>query len=183
MSNMEKLELEDLDVWVDKSELINDNIEDDDIEEDENEEILISKVPTVETHWYDNKVYNDGLHYTPLRALKNDFDYCFTNGGRSNGKTSGWQMQMIDDFFNFGYCYGKIVRKYEFDPRQAVQWFSDVVVKYAKEVWHHELVADRTSFYLIPEEGEPDRYLPLEKGQRVKRLNMKMFCTQFNFRW
>lgn len=152
----------------------------DEINDDIHTEKLVSKVPTEKLHWYDNPKYNDGLHYSPKNALSHNADYYFTNGGRSNGKTTGWQLQFVDDYFSYGDIFGKVVRKYEFDPSVALQWFNQIVRDYVKEVYHHELTADRTNFYLIPEEGEPDRYLPLEEGQRVPRLNMKLFGMQFN---
>ena len=57
-------------------------------------------VTLTEKHWYDNPKYNDGLHYTTKNALSQPFEFCLTNGGRSNGKTTGWLLQMVDDFFN-----------------------------------------------------------------------------------
>lgn len=144
------------------------------------QEPAISKVPKEELHWYENKEYNDGLHFTPEKALKEPFEYALINGGRSNGKTTGWQLQMVDEFFNYGAVFGKIIRKYEYDRSKALKWFDNLVVKYIKEVWHHELIYEGTNFYLIAEEGEPDRYLPLEKGKRKQPLNLKLFVETFN---
>lgn len=140
---------------------------------------LVSRVPKTELHWYNNPDYNDNKHYTTKEALSEPFEYALINGGRSNGKTTGWQLQMVDDFFNYGAVYGKVVRKYEFDRRKIIQWFDKLVIKYLKEVWHHELVIDGFNYYVIPDENEPDRYIKQE-GRKKDKLNMKLICETFN---
>lgn len=142
--------------------------------------ITAPSLPEGITHWYDNPEYNDGIHYTTQKALSHKFEYALINGGRSNGKTTGWQLEMIDDFFNYGYVYGKVVRKFDFDVRRAIKWFGNVAVKYLKEVYHHELVVDRCNYYVVPDETQPDRYLPKEQGKRKAELNRKLLCEVFN---
>lgn len=144
------------------------------------QEPLVSHVPTERLYWFKNPEYNDGLHFTPEEAMREPFEYALINGGRSNGKTTGWQLTMVDEHFGEGAVFGKIVRKYEYDRTKALKWFDNLVIKYLKEVYHHEIVYDSTNFYLVAEEGEPDRYLPLEKGQRKARLNLKLFVEVFN---
>lgn len=131
-------------------------------------------------HWYENPKYNDGIHYSTEKALSQDWDYCLTNGGRNNGKTTGWQMQMFDDFFNYGYVYGKIVRKYIFDVIKQKSWFSDFALDYLKEEWGCELIVYKWDYYVAPIEGSPNRTLPKEKGQRVGRINKQLICKTFN---
>lgn len=140
---------------------------------------LVSKVPTQILHWYDNPNYNDNKHYTTQEALKEPFEYALINGGRSNGKTTGWQLQMVDDFFNYGFVYGKIVRKYEYDRRKIIQWFDKLVINYLKEIYHHDLIVDGFNYYVVPEEGEPDRYIK-QGGRKKDLLNMKLLCETFN---
>lgn len=137
-------------------------------------------VTLTEKHWYDNPKYNDGLHYTTKNALSQPFEFCLTNGGRSNGKTTGWLFQMVDDFFNYGMVYGKIVRKYTFSQELSLSWFDELVRNYIKEVWQHEIIVIKFNYYVVPLECRPDRYLPLEKGQRKPRLNAKLLCEVFN---
>ena len=129
--------------------------------------------------WYKNPKYNDGLHYTTEKALSQPFEFCLTNGGRSNGKTTGWQFQMFDDFFNYGMIYGKIVRKYIYDPLKNMSWFSDIAQQYVKDVWKHELVVDKFDYYVVPL-NEEERYLPREKNAKKDKLNKKLICKTFN---
>lgn len=140
-------------------------------------------VTLTEKHYYDNPKYNDGIHYTTKKALSHPFEYCFTNGGRSNGKTTGWQMQAVDDFFNNGMVYGKIVRKYTYSDEKNLEWFTQIVRDYVKEVWQHEIVVYRQNYYLVALECRPDRYLPLEQGKRKRVLNLKPFIKVFNLQY
>lgn len=140
-------------------------------------------VTLTEKHYYDNPKYNDGIHYTTKKALSQPFEYCFTNGGRNNGKTTGWQMQAVDDFFNNGMIYGKIVRKYTYSDEKNLDWFTQIVRDYVKEVWQHEIVVYRQNYYLVALECRPDRYLPLEKGKRKQVLNLKPFIKVFNLQY
>lgn len=137
-------------------------------------------VTLTEKHYYNFDKYNDGIHYNTKRATSIPFEYCFTNGGRSNGKTTGWLFQMVDDFFNYGMVYGKIVRKYTFDSELALSWFDKLVREYIKEVWQHEIIVIKFNYYVVPLECRPDRYLPLEKGEKKPKLNAKLLCETFN---
>ena len=141
---------------------------------------LKSNMPTEETHWYNFKKYNSGKYYTTKLAMSEPFEYALINGGRNNGKSTAWQMEMIDEFFNNGGCSGKIVRKFTYDDFIMLNWFTPIVQEYAKDVWKHEIVVHNNAYCLVPIETEPDRYLEMKKGERVPKLNYKMFCRIFH---
>lgn len=123
--------------------------------------------------------YDDNIHYSTKWAINNDWDYLFVFGGRNNGKTTGWEMQMIDDFFNNGYVYGKVVRKYTYDEEFAKSWFDTFAQQYLRKEYNHEIIIDGYNYYLLSLD-EKERYLPLENGQRKARYNLKLFCTTIN---
>ena len=146
----------------------------------EQQQEFVSKVPNEEIHWYNNKKYNSGKYYNTKLAMSEPFEYAFINGGRNNGKSTAWQFEMIDEYFNNGGCSGKIVRKYEYDDKIMLDWFAPIVKEYVREIWQHELVVFNNAYCLVPIETEPDRFLPMEKGQRIPRLNYKLFCQIFH---
>ena len=141
---------------------------------------FISQVPTEELHWYDNPKYNDGTYYNTRLAMSEPFEYAFINGGRSNGKSTAWQFEMVDEFFNNGGVSGKIVRKYTHDELTMLNWFAPIVREYARDVWKHDIVVQYNGYCLVPIETEPDRYLEMKKGERKAKLNYKLFCQIFH---
>ena len=177
--SVEKLSIEDLDIKELKE--IKENINTNNIDEEEEINSLpnSSEYTKNDKWWYERPEYNDGKHYTTQKALSQPFEYALINGGRSNGKTTGWQFQMVDDHFKTGAVYGKIVRKFEFDRRKIIQWFDKLVIKYLKEVYHHDLIVDGFNYYVVPDETCSDRYY-VEDGRRKRELNKQLLCQTFN---
>lgn len=141
---------------------------------------LVSEVPDIELHWYDNPKYNSGKYYTTKLAMSEPFEYAFINGGRNNGKTTAWQFEIIDEYFNKGGIAGKIVRKYTYDEMTMLNWFTPIVKEYVRDVWKHDIAIYGHNYCLVPIETEPDRYLEMKKGERVPKLNYKLFCQTFH---
>lgn len=117
-------------------------------------------------------------YYTTDRILSKKADYYISIGNRCNGKTTAWNIELIDNFFKTGKGFGRIMRSAIIGGDDIYQsWFTDYAQQYLLEKYNHRIEVINHTYYLVDND---DEYLELEKGQRRPRLKLKLFGKVFS---
>ena len=117
-------------------------------------------------------------YYSTDRILSKPADYYISIGNRCNGKTTAWNIKAIDNFFETGKGFGRIMRSAIIGGDDIYKsWFTDYAQRYLLEKYNHRIEVINHTYYLVDND---DEYLPLDKGQRRPRLNLKLFGKVFS---
>lgn len=117
-------------------------------------------------------------YYTTDRILSKPAEYYISIGNRCNGKTTGWCIHLIDEYFENGGQFGKIERTgFIGNDSIYLSWFTDYAQKYLKEKYNHYIEVIGHNYYLVDYD---DEYLPLERNQKRARKNYKPFGRTFS---